>query len=165
MLLYLLRHGVAIDRDDPECPPDAERPLTREGVEKTRLAARGLRKLGVKPDLILSSPLLRAVQTAELAAVELGYAKEKIRRTSALESEADPAELLKELPRGKKCEVLCTGHAPHLDEMIAQAVGVRVAFTGLKKAGAACLEFGSAAASRGVLLWLMPPKVLRQLGE
>ena len=165
MLLYLLRHGIAIDREDPECPPDAERPLTSEGIEKTREVARGLRKLGVKPDLILSSPLVRAIQTAEIAAVELSYAKEKIRRTAALEPEADPAELLKEISRLKKDEVLCAGHAPHLDEMIAQAVGVRAAFTSLKKAGAACLELDSPAASRGTLLWLFPPRVLRQLGE
>ncbi len=165
MLLYLFRHGEATDREDPECPPDAERPLTREGVEKTRLAARGLRRLGVKPDLIVSSPLLRAVQTAELAAAELSYAKEKIRRTRALEPEADPAEFLKELARWKQDEVLCAGHAPHLDEMIAHAVGVRASFTALKKAGAACLEFGSSAPARAALLWLIPPKVLRELGE
>ena len=165
MLLYLLRHGIAIDREDPECPPDAERSLTREGIEKTREVARGLRKLGVKPDLIISSPLVRAVQTAEIAAAELSYAKEKIRRTPALEPDADPAELLKEISRLKKDEVLCAGHAPHLDEMIAQAVGVRAAFTSLKKAGAACVEFDSPAASRGTLLWLFPPKVLRELGK
>lgn len=165
MLLYLLRHGVAMDREDPDCPPDAERPLTREGVDKTRQVARGLRKLGVKPDLIISSPLLRAIQTAEIAAGELSYAKDKICRTPALEPEADPAELLKEISRLKKDEVLCTGHAPHVDELIAQAVGVRAAFTALKKAGAACLEFDSPAASRGKLLWLFPPKILRQLGE
>jgi phosphohistidine phosphatase len=165
MLLYLLRHGVAIDREDPECPPDPERFLTREGVEKTRQVARGLRKLGVKPDLILSSPLVRAVQTAEIAAAELSYPKEKIRRTELLEPDGDPAELMKEISGWKKEEVLCAGHAPQLDEMIAHAVGVRAAFTSLKKAGAACLEFHSPAASRATLLWLMSPKVLRSLGE
>jgi phosphohistidine phosphatase len=164
MLLYLLRHGLAVDREDPKCLPDAERPLTREGMEKTRQVARGLRMLGVKPDLILSSPLLRAIQTAEIAAAELTYAKEKIRRTPALEPEADPADLLKEIARLRKEEVLCAGHAPNLDEVIAHAVGVRMAFTGLKKAGAACLEFDSALASRGRLVWLYSPKVLRQLG-
>jgi phosphohistidine phosphatase len=165
MLLYLLRHGVAMDREDPNCPPEAERPLTPEGVDKTRQVARGLRKLGVKPDLILSSPLVRAVQTAEIAAEELNYAKGKIRRTEALLPEADPAALLKEVVQMRKDEILCAGHAPHLDEMIAHAVGVRVSFTALKKAGAACLEFDSPVASRARLLWLFPPKVLRQLGE
>lgn len=165
MLLYLLRHGVAIDREDPECPDDAARWLTPEGIEKTRGVAAGLRKLGIQPGLILSSPLRRAVETAEIAAKELGHAKGKIRRTEALLPEADPAGLLKEVLQLRTEEVLCAGHAPHLDEMIAHAVGVRYSFTALKKAGAACLEFNSPGASRGKLLWLFPPKVLRQLGE
>lgn len=163
MLLYLLRHGVAIDREDPKCPDDADRWLTPEGIEKTRGVAAGLRKLGVQPDVILSSPLRRAVETAEIAAKELGQAKGKIRRTEALLPEADPAALLKEAAQLRADQILCAGHAPHLDEFIAHAVGVRSAFTALKKAGAACLEFNFPAASRGKLLWLFPPMVLRQL--
>jgi phosphohistidine phosphatase len=165
MLLYLLRHGIAIDRDDPECPADAERWLTREGQEKTRMVARGLKRLGLKPQLILSSPLVRAVQTAEIAALELGCPKGKIQQTRELVPEADPAGLLQELSRLKKDEVLCAGHAPHLDELIARAVGARSGLTSLKKAGAACVEFDSPAASHGELIWLFPPKVLRLLGE
>lgn len=165
MLLYLLRHGVAVDREAPDCPPDPQRPLTREGSEKARLAIAGLRRLGVKPGTIVSSPLLRAMQTAEIAAELLGHAKDKIRRTPALEPSADPADLLRELAKMKAEEVLCAGHAPHLDELIAHAVGARTPFTSLKKSGAACLEFESFAAGRGMLLWLYPPKVLRCLGE
>ena len=165
MLLYLLRHGVAIDREDPECPDDAERWLTPEGIEKTRGVAAGLRKLGIHPGVILSSPLRRAVETAEIAAKELGHAKGKIRRTESMLPDADPAALLKEVVQMRKEEILCAGHAPHLDEMIAHIVGMRVSFTALKKAGAACLEINSLAASRGKLLWLFPPKALRQLGE
>jgi phosphohistidine phosphatase len=165
MLLYLLRHGEAVNREDPDCPPDEQRPLTRKGVEKARLAVAGLRRLGIKPGIIVSSPLLRAVQTAEIAAELLGQAKDKIRQTTALEPSADPGDLLRELARLKTEEVLCAGHAPHLDELIAHAAGARTAFTALKKAGAACLEFESLAGGRGVLLWVFPPKVLRFLGE
>jgi phosphohistidine phosphatase len=165
MLLYLLRHGIAIDREDPECPPDAERWLTKEGVEKTRQVARGLKRLGLHPGLILASPLVRAMQTAEIAARELGYPKEKIQSTRELLPEADPAGLLKELSRLKQGDVLCAGHAPHLDELIAHAVGARSGLTSLKKAGAACLEFDAFAASRGKLIWILPPKILRFLGE
>jgi phosphohistidine phosphatase len=165
MLLYLLRHGVAVDREDPDCPADALRPLTGKGVEKVRLAVAGLRRLGVKPGVIVSSPLLRAVQTAEIAAEILGHAKDKIKRTPALEPSADPADLLREVARWKAEEVLCAGHAPQLDELIAHAVGARTAFTALKKSGAACLEFASTGGGRGVLLWVFPPKVLRFLGE
>ncbi len=165
MLLYLLRHGVAVDRKDPDCPADALRPLTRDGVEKTRLAVAGLRRLGVKPGLIVASPLLRAVQTAEIAAEVLGHAKDQIKRTPALEPSADPADLLREVARWTAEEVLCAGHAPHLDELIAHAVGARTAFTALKKSGAACLEFASPTGGRAVLLWVFPPRVLRLVGE
>ncbi len=165
MLLYLMRHGPAVNREDPDCPPDAERPLTREGAQRTRQAALGLRRLGVKPQVILSSPLLRALQTAEAVAEVLGLPKEKIRRTAVLEPEADPAEFLKEIARLTSDETLCAGHAPNLDELIAHAVGARVPFTSLKKAGVACLGFEPGASARGSLLWLYPPKVLRFLGE
>src|SRR5208282_4116021 len=101
MLVYLIRHGIAVDREEPDCPPDAERPLTKKGIEKARLVMAGLRELGAKPDVILSSPLVRAWQTAELAAAALHYSKDKIRRTEALLPEADPTALMKELGRTK----------------------------------------------------------------
>ena len=72
MLLYLMRHGVAQDRANPDSPPDPDRQLTRKGVERTRAAARGLRVIGVDPGAILSSPHLRALATAQLVAAELG---------------------------------------------------------------------------------------------
>src|SRR5271170_5224137 len=97
MLVYLVRHGIAVDREDPDCPPDAERPLTKKGIEKARLVLKGLLELGAKPDVILSSPLVRALQTAEIAAKVMHYSKDKIRRTDALLPEADPAMLTREL--------------------------------------------------------------------
>ncbi|MGB7437560.1 MAG: histidine phosphatase family protein, partial [Candidatus Acidiferrum sp.] len=66
MQLYIVRHGVAIDREDPKCPADPDRFLTDEGIEKTRLAAEGVAEIAAVPDLILTSPYVRAVQTAEL---------------------------------------------------------------------------------------------------
>src|SRR5206468_11915276 len=84
MQLYIVRHGIAVDREDPKCPPDPERYLTEEGVEKTKQVAKGVAALGVTGDLFLTSPYVRAVQTAEIFASELGYAKQKIRRTDLL---------------------------------------------------------------------------------
>jgi phosphohistidine phosphatase len=165
MVLYLVRHGIAIDREDPDCPPDAERPLTKKGVEKARLVLEGLLQLGAKPEIILSSPLVRAWQTAEIAATALHYAKEKIRRSEALLPEADPAVLIRELARLDADEVLCAGHAPHLDEFIAHATGSRRSFTFLKKAGVACLEFESVAPGAGILTALYPPRVFRALAD
>ena len=71
MILYIVRHGIAVDRSDPNSPPDPERPLTARGIKKTRLAALGLAKFDIKPDPFITSPLIRAVQTAEIFAEAL----------------------------------------------------------------------------------------------
>ena len=161
-----MRHGSAQDRDDPESPPDPDRQLTREGAERTRAVARGLRALGVKPDTILTSPYLRAVQTAAITARGLGCDEERLVQTEALLPEADPARLFAEVATIGADEVLVVGHGPSIDEMVAFAVGCgRAAFTRLKKSGVACVEVGVEAAPRGRLLWLEGPKVLRRLGE
>ena len=165
MLVYLIRHGIAIDREEPDCPPDAERALTKKGIARVRIVMKGILQLGAKPDLILSSPLVRAWQTAELAAKALHYPKDKIRRSEALLPEAEPAELMKELARTKAEQVLCTGHAPHMDEFISQATGNRRSFTALKKAGVACLEFEEFSPGAGVLTALYPPRVFRLLED
>lgn len=165
MLLYLMRHGIAIDREDPKCPPDPERFLTKKGMEKTRAVAQGLRALGIQPEAMLSSPFVRAVQTAEITAAALGFARDKIRQTEALIFGRKPAELFRDLARVRAREVICFGHAPHLDEVIAFALGCRSPVTSLKKAGVACLELKAVAPPRGSLLWVHTPRSLRILGE
>src|SRR5215470_8731961 len=142
MILYIVRHGIAVDSTDPSSPPDSERPLTARGVKKTRLAALGLAKFDIKPESIITSPLVRAVQTAEIFAEALGYPPSKIRSSEHLKPAADPAEFLKEVSRIKAKEAICFGHAPHLDTMISQLAGSRGVFTSLKKAGVACFERG-----------------------
>ncbi len=164
MLLYLVRHGIAIERDDPNCPVEAERHLTAKGVEKTREAAAGLRALGLKPRALLSSPYLRALQTAEIVCDELGLALSRLKRTPALLPEASPAELFRELKRVHAEEVMCFGHAPNLDDVIAHALGASHPVTALKKAGVACVELESLAAGRGVLQWMATAKMLRKAG-
>ena len=164
MRLFLVRHGMAIDRTEAKCPPEAERYLTPEGVEKTKRAAEGVEALGVSADLLVSSLYLRAVQTAEIFAEALGFPKEKILRMDALLPGADPELLFRELTKQKQAKsVFCFGHAPHLDEALALAIGVKHAFTTLKKAGVACLELEQLSPPAGKLLWLCPPKILRRL--
>src|SRR5271156_6739873 len=97
MILYIVRHGIAVDRNDPKSPSEAERPLTAKGVQKTRSAALGLRALGAKPDVLMTSPYVRAAQTAEIFAEALGFPLEKIRATELLKPTADPAEILREI--------------------------------------------------------------------
>jgi phosphohistidine phosphatase len=164
MRIYLMRHGPAQDRDDPECPPDPDRQLTRPGAERTREAARGLRALGAKPGTVLTSPYLRAVQTAAIAATALGLDEEHLVQTDALLPDGAPAPLFAELAEVEAEEVLLAGHAPSLDEILAFAVGCGGRpFTRLKKAGVACVEVEPGAAPRGRLLWLLGPKALRRL--
>ncbi|MFZ3200583.1 MAG: phosphohistidine phosphatase SixA [Candidatus Acidiferrales bacterium] len=164
MILYIVRHGIAVDRNDPKSPPEPERPLTAAGVQKTRAAALGLRALDVKPDAVITSPYVRAAQTAEIFAEALGFPPEKIRVSETLKPTANPAETLKEIARLKAREAMCVGHAPQLDLMIAQLAGARGVFTELKKAGVACLEHATGHA-RWELRWILTPKVLRKLAD
>ena len=115
MILYLVRHGIAVDRTDPKSPAEAERPLTARGVQKTRSAALGLRALGAKPDVLITSPYVRAAQTAEIFAEALGFSLEKIRVSESLKPAENPADILKEISHLQAKEVACFGHAPHLD--------------------------------------------------
>jgi phosphohistidine phosphatase len=164
MILYIVRHGIAVDRSDPTSPPEAERPLTAKGVEKTRAAALGLQSVGVKPDLLITSPFVRAAQTAEIFAEALGYAPEKIRLSESLKPNEDPAAIVRELQKLKVKEVMCFGHAPHVDLLIAHLAAARGTFTALKKAGVACLEHQSLH-GKWELLWCVTPKILRSLGD
>jgi phosphohistidine phosphatase len=164
MLVYLFRHGIAIDREAPDCPPDFDRYLTDKGKTRTRAAAAGLRVLGAIPQAILSSPYVRARETAEIAAEELGLDAKDVGLTESLVPEAGPQRVLREVLTRDDEAVLCAGHAPNLDLVLAEAVGHELApFTDLKKAGAACIELDEDRTGR--LLWLMPPKVLRALAE
>ncbi len=165
MIVHLFRHGIAIDREDPASPPEADRFLTPKGIAKTEAAARGLHALGIKPGIILTSPLLRAVQTAEIACNALGYPVKKLRCTDALKSEAKPADLFKELGAIKIDEVICVGHAPNLDEVIAYAIGSRTVVTSLKKAGLASLEVESFSPPHGAIVAIYTPRALRFLAE
>lgn len=165
MILVLFRHGIAVDRLDPACPPDEERPLTAKGVRRTRRAARGLRALGVRPRVVLTSPLVRAVQTAELAMEELGVEPSVLARTDLLRPGAPAGGLLRHLKDRGVEEALCAGHAPNLDFVLAASLGIRgePPFA-LKKAGAAAVDLVPLGGP-GTLLWLLEPRALRTLGD
>jgi phosphohistidine phosphatase len=166
MQLYIVRHGIAIDRDDPKCPPDPERYLTEEGVEKTKQVAKGVAALGATPDLLLSSPYVRAMQTAEIFAAALEYGKQKIRRTDLLLPGAEPSMLFRELAKDKESSsIFLFGHAPQLDDVIATALGSRHHLTSLKKAGVALLELKRVSPPSAEIVWLAPPKLLRKAGK
>jgi phosphohistidine phosphatase len=166
MQLYVVRHGIAIDRENPKCPPDPERYLTEEGVEKTKQVAEGVAALGATADLMLSSPYVRAMQTAEIFAGALEYAKQKIRRTDLLLPGGEPSMLFRELAKDKQSSsIFLFGHAPQLDDMIATALGSKHHVTSLKKAGVALIELKRVSPPSAQIVWLAPPKLLRKAGK
>jgi len=166
MQLYIVRHGIAIDREDPKCPPDPQRYLTEEGIEKTKQVAKGLAALGVTADLLLSSPYVRAAQTAEIFAAALDYAKQKIRRTDLLLPGAEPSLLFRELAKERQASsIFLFGHAPQLDDIVATALGSKRHITSLKKAGVALLELKRISPPIAALIWLATPKLLRRAGK
>jgi phosphohistidine phosphatase len=161
-----VRHGIAIDREDPKSPPDPERFLTEEGIDKTKEVARGVARLGISPDLLISSPYVRAMQTAEIFGVALDYPKQKIRRTDLLLPGREATLFYKELAKDKQsATVFCFGHAPQLDDLIATGLGSKHHVCALKKAGIAMLELKRITPPSGQLVWLATPKLLRKIGK
>jgi phosphohistidine phosphatase len=166
MELYIVRHGIAIDREEPKSPPDPERFLTEEGIDKTRQVAKGLAALGVEPDLMISSPYVRAMQTAEIFAAQFEYPKQKIRSSDLLKPGTEPTLFYKELSKDKDSAIVfCFGHAPQLDDLIAAALGLKHPVTSLKKAGIALLDLKRISPPSGELAWLATPKLLRKAGK
>ncbi len=163
MRLYLVRHGIAVDRSEPKCPPDAERPLTPRGRRRTRAAAEGFLALGEHPDALLSSPLIRAMQTAEIFADVLGFSVPKIQQTDALKVASPPSELLRELAKLRARQVMCFGHEPHLHQVLAHILRAQSQVTEFKRAGIACLEMKMFSPASGQLVALYPARTLRML--
>ena len=153
MQLYFLRHGEA---DWPDWTrPDDERPLTDFGKKEVRQVARFLSRLKAKPDLIVTSPLPRALQTAEIAAEQL---KTKLRKEEALEPGFGIGELSAVLKRHNSKVLVLVGHEPDFSSVISALTG---AFLKLSKAGVALLDFDPET-EKGRLLWLFPPKFARK---
>jgi phosphohistidine phosphatase len=166
MELYIVRHGIAVDREDPKCPADPERYLTEEGIEKSRQVAKGVAEVASIPDLILSSPYVRALQTAEIFAERLEYPKQKIVKSDQLLPGAEPLQLFRELAKDKDLScVFVFGHAPHLDDLLATSIGTKHHITSLKKAGVAFVELKRLVPPSGELIWLATPKLLRKAGK
>ncbi|HUL17557.1 MAG TPA: phosphohistidine phosphatase SixA [Terriglobales bacterium] len=161
--MYIVRHGIAIDREDPKCPPDPERYLTEEGLKKTKEVAQGVAALGVKPDLFLSSPYVRAMQTAEIFSSVFKVSQLKIRRTDLLLPGSEVHFFYRDLAKYRSLEtVFCFGHAPHLDELLSVGLGMKKDLSQLKKAGVAVLELSRIFPPEGTLVWLATPKLLRK---
>jgi phosphohistidine phosphatase len=163
MELYIVRHGIAIDREDPKSPADPERFLTEEGIDKAKEIAKRVAGFKIKPELFISSPYVRAMQTAEIFAAAFDYSKQKIRRSDSLLPGTETTHFFREISKEKNVStIFCFGHAPQLDELVATALGSKHHVTQLKKAGVAAIELKRLTPPSGQLLWLATPKLLRK---
>jgi phosphohistidine phosphatase len=162
MRACFFRHGPAVDRGTPGLPDD-ERPLTVDGRKRTRRAARGVGRLDLGIDLVVSSPLPRALETAEILAKALGLPAPEIDdRLRDDRSARDVVEVLKGLDAA--CPVL-VGHEPCLSAALSLLVcGTPEAEFVMRKAGLAVIELLRAGAKpRARLVQLLAPSVLRSL--
>ncbi len=157
MRLYLLRHAVAAPRG---LGNDADRPLTSEGIRRMTLAARGIRRLGLKPSRILTSPLTRARQTARLTAKVLGAGK-RLELSDLLRPGVTPKRALAAVRGRRLASVLLVGHEPDLGELAALLLGARPGFLRFRKGGLCCIALGPPHR----LEWHLTPGQLRKLGK
>ena len=161
MIIYFLRHASAGERmSNPK--KDEKRSLDKTGIEQCGYVGRALTALDVQVDVILSSPLKRAAQTASLVGNEMGY-EGKLQLIDALRPQASFADFRKLLDKYAKYEsLMVVGHNPNLSEFLGRAVSENgcEATVDLKKAGVARVEMER---NSGVLQWCLTPKALRQL--
>jgi phosphohistidine phosphatase len=164
--LYLMRHGLAVSRDVTTVMDDAKRPLTPEGKQKMREIASGLDRMGIEVEWIVSSPLVRAVETAEIVGEAL-CSKPSVDLCDALKPGAAPEALITFLAkRPNRRRVLVVGHEPDLSELAARLIGAgRNANMPFKKGGCCLIAFSIfPPKSPGRLVWWLPPRVMRKLG-
>jgi len=161
MLLYLLRHGIAEDHGSRGS--DEERELTDDGKEKTRAALAAAKKMKLfTPELVISSPLIRAKQTAEIA-LEVFAKGAKFETSDALKPMADVTDtmMLVEQYAKKYSRIMLVGHEPHLSSFGSALLGSPVPVIEMKKAALAKFEITrfEPPRMRGHLVALLPPKV------
>ena len=161
MDLYLLRHAIAVERDAPGIRNDFERPLTPDGEQKLRRITKALRNLQLSFDLILSSPYLRARETAEMVAAALSLRK-KLELRDSLGVDGNARELIVELKALAPApeSLLLVGHEPYLSTLISLLAGaggrpcVMLKKAGLCKLAADSLKVGRCAR----IEWLLTPR-------
>lgn len=162
MDLFILRHGEA-GNSLPAAKRDWDRSLTDQGREEMETIAVSIRKLGVRFDRILSSPLPRAKETAEIVKKRQG--KVKVELLDELRPEGDKSALTSRLAKlGHDPKVLIVGHEPYLTAFVAAMTGTREGGILLKKGGLIRIRVTSfSPTAKGELRWLLSPRVLAHL--
>lgn len=158
--LYLMRHGLAVPHGTPDIADD-DRPLTTEGERRVRSVGRALRRLRVKVDRIVTSPLPRALRTAEIVAEGLGK-PDLIELADELRAGRDAASIHEWLPTRTEERLMVVGHNPTLSDLMARLVvgPDRPSIGDLHKGGIAALRSESIG---GVyqIDWVARPKLFR----
>ncbi len=154
--LYFLRHGKAYDRQDWDGKDDDLRPLTGEGIELLRQTAQTLRRLDLNLDAIITSPLVRARDTAQLVARELDKVVDE---SPMLKPGFDHNALIRLIGEHTGAErLLLVGHEPDFSQVISELIGGGAVV--MKKGGLARVDITAQTPLRGELVWLLPPDVL-----
>jgi phosphohistidine phosphatase len=159
MEIYLLRHGVATERGE-HGGPDEERALTAEGRRKVRRVAEAMRAMELSFDVILSSPLVRALQTAELVAESLRL-KRRLQVTEHLEPGASIAKLFSQMQNLQPApgRVLLVGHEPDMSGLASRLLTGRDDLAmNFKKAGLCKITASRPGSGRAMFEWFLTPK-------
>jgi phosphohistidine phosphatase len=160
MELYLFRHGIA--EDAPQGRSDSSRALTDEGRERSAAVVKMARGAGVAPSLIASSPYVRAVQTAEVAAKEFGYSGELVRLPSLVPHGTPEAVWSDIRDLRDESAVLLAGHEPLMGHLAAYLLNAPSLQVDMKKSAMLRIDLATLGASpRGVLRWMIVPKLTR----
>ena len=158
MQVYLLRHGIA--EDEAPGRPDSERELTSEGRRRLKAVLQVAARAGVSPDVIISSPYKRALQTADLAAQALGY-RDSVSVTAALVPGSRPEAVWEELRlHASNAQILLAGHEPLFSATTAYLLNTPELRFEFKKGAIVRIDFASVGARpHGVLQWILTPKL------
>ncbi len=156
MLLYLLRHGIAEEKSGKGS--DAERALTRKGKEELKRVMRVARKAGVQPSLILTSPYVRARETAEIAKDGLNV-KESLLETRTLTPDGPPHMVWAELSdHRKETSLMLVSHNPLMEQLAAFLLGTPTLRFDFTKGAIATIDINNFRGEPdGVLQWILTP--------
>lgn len=164
MELLIIRHAVAFERDRDRWANDASRPLSPVGVRRSHKAAAGLKEFCKTPDRLLTSPLIRARQTAQILTEVAGWPRAEVVRE--LTPGENAAAVLTLLAKDRSQRIALVGHQPDLSALLSACLlkDRRPLPVELKKNAVACLAFdGRARSGTAVLKWLATPRLLRGL--
>jgi len=160
MRIYMMQHGQPLPKEK-----DPERGLSEEGMRQINLSAKAMKKMGMKVDVICSSPKKRARQTAEIVAKELGYPIEKIKISSVFKSLSPPADAISYLQSFTDKTIFIAGHLPSLAEIASELLSEGHISIQFQMGGVCEIEVEQLPTHQGKLISLLTPEQLALIGK